>query len=40
MIRFDINKTKVEELRKGVDRTGEVSAQDLKSSRVRYTSEQ
>lgn len=39
VIGFDINKTKVEELRKGVDRTGEVSAQDLKSSRVRYTSE-
>jgi len=39
VIGFDINKTKVEELRKGVDRTGEVSPQDLKSSRVRYTSE-
>jgi UDP-N-acetyl-D-galactosamine dehydrogenase len=39
VIGFDINKTKVDELRKGVDRTGEVSAQDLKASRVRYTSE-
>jgi len=28
-IGFDINKTKVDELRKGVDRTGEVSPQDL-----------
>ena len=39
VIGFDINKTKVDELRKGVDRTGEVSPQDLKASRVRYTSE-
>lgn len=34
---FDINKAKIEELRAGVDRTGEVSAQDLKSSQVTYT---
>jgi UDP-N-acetyl-D-glucosamine/UDP-N-acetyl-D-galactosamine dehydrogenase len=34
---FDINKAKVEELRAGVDRTGEVSAHDLRSSRVTYT---
>ena len=39
VIGFDINKAKVDELRKGVDRTGEVSPQDLKASRVRYTSE-
>ena len=39
VIGFDINKTKVDELRKGVDRPGEVSPQDLKASRVRYTSE-
>ena len=39
VIGFDINKTKIDELRKGVDRTGEVSPQDLKSSRVRYTCE-
>ena len=39
VIGFDINKTKIDELRKGVDRTGEVSTQDLKSSRVRYTCE-
>lgn len=36
---FDINKAKIDELRKGVDRTGEVSRQDLKRSRVRYTSD-
>ena len=39
VIGFDINRTKIDELRKGVDRTGEVSPQDLKSSRVRYTCE-
>jgi len=36
---FDINKAKVEELRKGFDRTGEVSAADLKASQVQYSSE-
>jgi UDP-N-acetyl-D-glucosamine/UDP-N-acetyl-D-galactosamine dehydrogenase len=39
VIGFDINRTKIDELRKGVDRTGEVSRQDLKKSQVRYTSE-
>lgn len=39
VIGFDINKTKVDELRNGIDRTGEVSQEDLKSSKVRYTSE-
>lgn len=39
VIGFDINKTKIEELRKGVDRTGEVSKQDLVAAQVRYTSE-
>ncbi|SLM42562.1 Protein CapL [Nitrospira sp. ND1] len=39
VIGFDINKAKVDELRKGIDRTGEVSSKDLKASRVRYTSE-
>jgi UDP-N-acetyl-D-galactosamine dehydrogenase len=39
VIGFDINKTKVEELRKGIDRTGEVSAKDLAATHVRYTSE-
>jgi len=36
-IGFDINKAKVEELQKGFDRTGEVSAADLKVSDVQYT---
>jgi UDP-N-acetyl-D-glucosamine/UDP-N-acetyl-D-galactosamine dehydrogenase len=39
VIGFDINKAKVEELRKGIDRTGEVSANDLSTSQVRYTYE-
>jgi UDP-N-acetyl-D-glucosamine/UDP-N-acetyl-D-galactosamine dehydrogenase len=39
VIGFDINKAKIEELRKGIDRTGEVSRQDLKKAQVRYTSE-
>jgi UDP-N-acetyl-D-glucosamine/UDP-N-acetyl-D-galactosamine dehydrogenase len=36
---FDINQTKVEELKKGFDRTGEVSAADLKTANVQFTSE-
>jgi UDP-N-acetyl-D-galactosamine dehydrogenase len=39
VIGFDINKAKIEELGRGIDRTGEVSRQDLKKSQVRYTSE-
>ena len=39
VIGFDVNTTKVKELQNGIDRTGEVSEQDLKSSQVRYTSE-
>jgi UDP-N-acetyl-D-glucosamine/UDP-N-acetyl-D-galactosamine dehydrogenase len=39
VIGFDINKTKVEELRKGIDRTGEISDKDLSDTQVRYTSE-
>ena len=39
VIGFDINKAKIDELRKGIDRTGEVSRRDLEKSRVRYTSE-
>ena len=35
---FDINSAKIDELRRGIDRTGEVSAQDLKSARVTFTS--
>src|SRR6478752_5582497 len=38
-IGFDINKAKIEELQKGFDRTGEVSAADLKTSQVQYTAE-
>ena len=37
VIGFDINKTKIEELRKGIDRTGEVSKKDLDATQVRYT---
>jgi len=39
VIGFDINKAKIEELRKGLDRTGEVSRRDLKQTQVRYTSD-
>lgn len=39
VIGFDINKTKVEELKKGIDRTGEVSGEDLSAAQVRYTAE-
>lgn len=38
-IGFDINKDKIEELKKGFDRTGEVSAADLKSSQVQYSAD-
>jgi UDP-N-acetyl-D-galactosamine dehydrogenase len=38
-IGFDINKTKIDELLRGFDRTGEVSAADLKACQVEYTSE-
>src|SRR5687768_5152823 len=38
-IGFDINKTKIEELQRGFDRTGEVLAADLKTSQVQYTAE-
>ena len=37
VIGFDINKAKIGELQKGLDRTGEVSAADLKASDVQYT---
>jgi len=32
VVGFDINKAKIEELRRGIDRTGEVSHSDLKAS--------
>lgn len=37
VVGFDINKAKIAELRRGVDRTGEVSTEDLKASQVQYT---
>jgi len=37
VIGFDINKAKIAELQKGIDRTGEVSPADLKSTDVYYT---
>jgi UDP-N-acetyl-D-galactosamine dehydrogenase len=37
VIGFDINKSKIEELQRGFDRTGEVSGADLKVTDVEYT---
>ena len=37
VIGFDINKTKIEELRRGEDRTGEVSRTDLQQARITFT---
>jgi UDP-N-acetyl-D-galactosamine dehydrogenase len=39
VIGFDVNKKKIDELLKGIDRTGEVLKSDLASAQVRYTSE-
>lgn len=39
VVGFDVNKKKIEELQKGIDRTGEVSKEDLGLAQVRYTSE-
>lgn len=39
VIGFDINKKKVDELRSGIDRTGEVSTKDLQSATITFTSE-
>ncbi len=39
VVGFDINKKKIEELQKGLDRTGEVSKNDLAATHIRYTSE-
>lgn len=39
VIGFDVNKIKIDELRRGIDRTGEVSESDLKSAQVQFTSE-
>ena len=38
VVGFDINKTRIEELKKGFDRTGEISSQVLKSSPIIFTS--
>jgi UDP-N-acetyl-D-glucosamine/UDP-N-acetyl-D-galactosamine dehydrogenase len=37
VVGFDINKAKIAELQKGLDRTGEVSTADLKATDVQYT---
>lgn len=37
VVGFDINKTKISELREGIDRTGEVSSHDLKAANLRFT---
>ncbi len=37
VVGFDINKAKIAELQKGLDRTGEVSSADLKATDVHYT---
>lgn len=39
VVGFDINKRKIEELRKGIDRTGEVSQNDLAAAQIKYSSE-
>ena len=39
VVGFDINKKKIEELRKGIDRTGEISKNDLAAAQIRYSSE-
>ncbi len=36
-IGFDVNKSKIEELRKGIDRTGEVSREDLAAAKINFT---
>ncbi|OGR69930.1 MAG: GDP-mannose dehydrogenase [Elusimicrobia bacterium GWD2_63_28] len=38
-IGFDINKTRIEELKKGHDRTNEVTDADLKTANIEYTSD-
>ena len=39
VVGFDIDEEKVGELRRGIDRTGEVSAADLRAAQVQYTSQ-
>ncbi len=37
VVGFDINEEKIDELRRGIDRTGEVSSADLQATQVQYT---
>jgi UDP-N-acetyl-D-glucosamine/UDP-N-acetyl-D-galactosamine dehydrogenase len=37
VVGFDINQQRIEELKRGFDRTNEVTAEDLKSTRINYT---
>ena len=39
VVGFDINTEKIEELKKGIDRTGEVSKEELSSTHITYTSQ-
>lgn len=37
VIGFDVNKTKIDELKKGIDRTGEVAKEDLAATKINFT---
>ena len=39
VIGFDVNTAKIDELRRGIDRTGEVSGDDLQSAQIQFTSQ-
>ncbi|TKS60517.1 MAG: UDP-N-acetyl-D-galactosamine dehydrogenase [Nitrospira sp.] len=39
VVGFDINKTKIDELKQGIDRTGEVSKEDLTATKINFTCE-
>ena len=39
VVGFDINKVRIDELKKGYDRTGEAQTEELKASKVNFTSE-
>jgi len=39
VIGFDTNTTKIQELQRGIDRTGEVSEKDLSSAQIQFTAE-
>src|SRR5881628_2170257 len=38
VVGFDINEEKIDELRRGIDQTGEVSSAELQAAQVQYTS--